>query len=643
MDNIKMSLPAGFLDELRARASIAQVAGRKVSWDQKKTNINKGDYWAPCPFHQEKTASFHVDDKKGFYYCFGCQAKGDALGFIKETENVSFMEAVEILAQECGMQIPAQDLKSKEFSKKQESLFDIIEEASKFYKTQLHNKNGNSAQDYLNKRNLTKDLQNHFEIGFAPNISNHLEKYLLAKNVPLQKMIDAGLVAKSDDGSQSYDRFRNRIMFPIKDFRGRTIAFGGRALDPKTPAKYINSPETILFDKGKTLYNYRLARNNLNKQNKLIVAEGYMDVIALNGGGFDTAVAPLGTAITEYQLRLLWRLTDEPIVALDGDKAGINAAMRAIDLALPILSIGKSLRFAMLPQGQDPDDIIQSQGAEKMKEIINNAVPMIDLLWQRELEVQTLDSPDRKAAFDASLKRITKRILEPSIRDHYFAAFKSKRAQLLKTSDLRTTRNRKGTSINAFATLGTKTSALASDSSNTRLIRETVILAILLSYPELIEEFSYHIEKMDWQNVSYKELIKTLISLSDEQPSNIMDKLNESYQKQILIILNNPHAKISPALRKTGQKEIAIKTLKEEFMKLETYAGMQKEIRDAIDDLNSASGESLTWRLNQATKARTNAEKSTLDDIETAGEDKTAMTDFLQNLIDNEVWVKKNK
>ena len=643
MDNIKMSLPAGFLDELRARASIAQVAGRKVSWDQKKTNINKGDYWAPCPFHQEKTASFHVDDKKGFYYCFGCQAKGDALGFIKETENVSFMEAVEILAQECGMQIPAQDLKSKEFSKKQESLFDIIEEASKFYKTQLHNKNGNSAQDYLNKRNLTKDLQNHFEIGFAPNISNHLEKYLLAKNVPLQKMIDAGLVAKSDDGSQSYDRFRNRIMFPIKDFRGRTIAFGGRALDPKTPAKYINSPETILFDKGKTLYNYRLARNNLNKQNKLIVAEGYMDVIALNGGGFDTAVAPLGTAITEYQLRLLWRLTDEPIVALDGDKAGINAAMRAIDLALPILSIGKSLRFAMLPQGQDPDDIIQSQGAEKMKEIINNAVPMIDLLWQRELEVQTLDSPDRKAAFDASLKRITKRILEPSIRDHYFAAFKSKRAQLLKTSDIRTARNRKGTSINAFATLGTKTSALASDSSNTRLIRETVILAILLSYPELIEEFSYHIEKMDWQNVSYKELIKTLISLSDEQPSNIMDKLNESYQKQILIILNNPHAKISPALRKTGQKEIAIKTLKEEFMKLETYAGMQKEIRDAIDDLNSASGESLTWRLNQATKARTNAEKSTLDDIETAGEDKTAMTDFLQNLIDNEVWVKKNK
>ena len=638
-----MSLPAGFLDELRARTSIAQVAGRKVVWDQKKTNINKGDYWAPCPFHHEKTASFHVDDKKGFYYCFGCQAKGDALGFIKETENVNFMEAVEILAQECGMQIPAQDLKSKEFSKKQESLFDIIEEASKFYKMQLHNKNGNAARNYLHKRNLTKDLQNRFEIGFAPNIPNHLEKYLLAKNIPLQKIIDAGLVAKSDDGSQSYDRFRNRIIFPIKDFRGRTIAFGGRALDPKTPAKYINSPETILFDKGKTLYNYRLARNNLNKQNKLIVAEGYMDVIALNGGDFDTAVAPLGTAITEYQLRLLWRLSDEPIFALDGDKAGINAAMRVIDLALPILSIGKSLRFAMLPLGHDPDDIIQSQGAEEMKEIINNSVPMIDLLWQRELEVQKLDSPDRKAAFDASLKRITKRIVEPSIRNHYFAAFKSKRTQLMNTSNLRTARNRKNTSVNSFATLGTKASALALDSSNTRLIRETVILAILLTYPKLIEEFSYHIEKMEWQNANYKELIKDLISLSGDEPSNIIDKLNENYEHEISIILSNPHAKISPALRKTKKQEIAIKTLKEEFMKLETSAGMQKEIRDAIDDLNSSSGESLTWRLNQATKARSKAEKSTLDEIETVGEDKKAMTNFLQNLIDNEVWIKKNK
>jgi len=317
--------------------------------------------------------------------------------------------------------------------------------------------------------------------------------------------------------------------------------------------------------------------------------------------------------------------------------------MRAIDLALPILSIGKSLRFAILPQSQDPDDIIQSQGAEKMKEIIDNAIPMVDLLWQRQLEVQKLDSPDRKAAFDASLKSITKRIAEPSIRNHYFAAFKSKRAELLNASNFRTARNIKTGSNNAFATLGTKASALAVDSSNTILIRETVILAILLSYPELIKEFSYNIEKTEWHNAHYNRLIKTLISLSNEQHSKIKDELHGSYQQQILDILNNPHVKISPALRKIKNNEIAIKTLKEEFMKLETSEGIQKEIRDAIDDLNSASGESLTWRLNQATRARSNAEKSTLDDIEAIGEDKAAMTDFLQNLIDNEVWIKKNK
>jgi len=641
MDNNDMSLPDGFLDELRVRTSIAQVVGRKVTWDQKKTNVNKGDYWAPCPFHQEKTASFHVDDKKGFYYCFGCQAKGDAIGFVKETENVSFMEAVEILAQECGMQIPARDLKSKELSKKQETLYDIIGEASKFYRTNLHTETGTHARDYLIKRNLTKDLQNHFEIGFAPNVRNQLEKYLLTKNISVQKMIDAGLVAKSDDGSETYDRFRNRIIFPIKDYRGRTIAFGGRALDSKTPAKYINSPETMLFDKGKTLYNFRSARNNLKRNTSLIVAEGYMDVIALHGGGFDTAVAPLGTAITEHQLKLLWRLTNEPIIALDGDNAGINAAMRAIDLALPILTIGKSLRFAILPNGQDPDDIIQSDGKERMQEIINNAAPMIDLLWQRELNSQKLDSPDRWAAFDASLKRLTNRIVEPSLRNHYFAAFKSKRAQLLNAGIVKTTGAK--SKNKTYATLRTKASALAAQSSNTQLIRETVILAILLSYPALIEEFTYQIQKIELQNVKYKKLLETISSLGDGRTDNIIGKLNETFQQEISEILTNPHVKISPALQKTQNKNIATKILNEEFKKLETADGMQKEIRDAIDDVNSTSSESLTWRLGQATKAWSNAEKSTLDEIKEVGEDKKAMTDFLQNLIDNEVWIKKNK
>ena len=641
-----MSLPTEFFDELRTRASIAQVAGRKVSWDQKKTNINRGDYWAPCPFHQEKTASFHVDDKKGFYYCFGCQAKGDALSFIRETENVNFMEAVEILARECGMTVPAQDPKAVEISKKRDSLSEIVEEANIFYQNQLKSEVGHIAQAYMKKRQLNKEWQVMFQIGFAPNNANQLEKHLSAKNISVEKMIEAGLVAKSDDGKKTYDRFRNRIIFPIKDIRGKSIAFGGRALDPNAPAKYINSPESSLFDKGRTLYNHKNARDNLKKGNHLIVAEGYMDVITLTAAGFNAAVAPLGTAITESQLRMMWRLTDEPVIALDGDQAGINAAMRAIDLALPLLTIGKSLRFAVLPQGQDPDDIIKSDGKERMKEIIQNAVPMIDLLWQRALEGQNLDSPDRRAAFDASLKYITKKILEPTIRNHYFAALKAKRSDLLRTTGITKsnifTKNKK----NTFATIGAKSSTLATKSSNEKTVksvRDVVIFAILFTHPELMKEFSYRLERMELQNKNYSELRNHILQNIDAKPEQIIDLLNAKFSKLINDILNNPYVKISPALQKNNQKTVAIKILKEEFTKLETSEGMKKEIRDAIEDLNSAASESLTWRLSQATDARSKAQRSTLEEAQEAGEDKDAMTDFLQNLIDNEAWIKKNK
>ena len=641
-----MSLPTEFFDELRTRASIAQVAGRKISWDQKKTNINRGDYWAPCPFHQEKTASFHVDDKKGFYYCFGCQAKGDALSFIRETENVNFMEAVEILARECGMTVPAQDPKAVEISKKRDSLSEIVEEANIFYQNQLKSEAGHIAQAYMKKRQLKKEWQVMFQIGFAPNNANQLEKHLSAKNISVEKMIEAGLVAKSDDGKKTYDRFRNRIIFPIKDIRGKSIAFGGRALDPNAPAKYINSPESSLFDKGRTLYNHKNARDNLKKGNHLIVAEGYMDVIALTAAGFNAAVAPLGTAITESQLRMMWRLTDEPVIALDGDQAGINAAMRAIDLALPLLTIGKSLRFAVLPQGQDPDDIIKSDGKERMKEIIQNAVPMIDLLWQRALEGQNLDSPDRRAAFDASLKNITKKILEPTIRNHYFAALKAKRSDLLRTTGITKsnifTKNKK----NTFATIGAKSSTLAtksSDEKTVKSVRDVVIFAILFTHPELMKEFSYRLERMELQNKNYIELRNHILQNIDNKPEEIINLLNTKFSKLIKDILNNPYVKISPALQKNNQKTMAIKILKEEFTKLETSEGMKKEIRDAIEDLNSAASESLTWRLGQATDARSKAQRSTLEEAQEAGEDKGEMTDFLQNLIDNEAWVKKNK
>ena len=393
-----MSLPDGFLDELRTRLSIAQVVGRKVTWDTRKSNIGKGDYWSPCPFHQEKTASFHVDDRKGFFYCFGCHAKGDALTFVRETENVGFMEAVEILAREAGMPVPKRDPVAQKKADRRTVLAEIMEQALQFYRMQLKTNVAAAAREYLDGRGMPLAIQDRFEIGFAPDARGALFQHLTGKGVKPEDLDEAGLCVKPDDGGSPFDRFRGRIIFPIRDARGRCIAFGGRAMDPNARAKYLNSPETPLFDKGRSLYNHGPAREAAGKAQSLIVAEGYMDVIALAQAGFDHAVAPLGTAITENQLQLMWRMSPEPIIALDGDTAGIRAARRLIDLALPLMEAGKSLRFVVLPEGQDPDDLLKASGAKAMQDLLDAAQPMVQLLWDREIEGKVFDSPERRAS-----------------------------------------------------------------------------------------------------------------------------------------------------------------------------------------------------------------------------------------------------
>ncbi|MGL6211483.1 MAG: DNA primase, partial [Paracoccaceae bacterium] len=398
-----MSLPPGFLDELRTRLSLASVVGRKVTWDMRKSNLGKGDMWAPCPFHQEKSASFHVDDRKGYYYCFGCHAKGDAVTFVKETENVGFIEAVQILATEAGMPMPARDPHAAQKSDRRTELIKVMEEAVNFYRLQLKTAQAAPARDYLTKRKLSPEAQDRWHIGYAPDARQALYTALTAKGITADQLIDAGLCAKPDDGGPPYDRFRGRIIFPIRDGQGRAISLGGRAMDPNARAKYLNGPETDLFDKGRNLYNHASAREAAGKGQPLIVAEGYMDVIALSEAGFKSTVAPLGTAITEDQLRLIWRIHDEPIIALDGDTAGIRAALRVIDLALPLLEAGKGLRFAVLPPGLDPDDLIKQQGAPAMQRVLDTAQPMVNLLWKRETEGRDFDSPERKAALDKTL------------------------------------------------------------------------------------------------------------------------------------------------------------------------------------------------------------------------------------------------
>ena len=370
-----------------------------------------------------------MDEAKGYYYCFGCHAKGDAVTFLRETENLGFMEAVERLTAEAGMALPEADPAAAARATVAKGLVEAMEAAVQFYRLQLGTARAADARAYLDRRGLAAETRDRFEIGYAPDGRTALLDSLTDKGFARAQLVEAGLVGLRDDGS-AYDRFRGRIMFPIRDARGRAIAFGARALAQDQEPKYLNSPETPLFDKGRSLYNAGPARSAAAKAGTVVVCEGYMDVIALAEAGIEHAVAPLGTAITETQLQLLWKLAPEPVVALDGDKAGQAAAQRLIDLALPLVEPGRALRFALMPAGQDPDDVIRAGGAKAMEALLAKSLPMIELIWRRETDGAVLDSPERRAGLDARLKAHLARIGNEGLRAHYEAEIRARRAEL---------------------------------------------------------------------------------------------------------------------------------------------------------------------------------------------------------------------
>lgn len=607
-----MSLPPGFLDELRSRLSLTQVVGRKVMWDARKSNQGKGDMWAPCPFHQEKTASFHVDDRKGFYYCFGCHAKGDAISFVKETENVGFMEAVEILAREAGMQMPARDPRAQEKADRRSQLAEVMEQAVQFFRLQLNTGAAGPARDYLARRGLNGAALERWEIGFAPAGWQGLWDHLRGKGVAEELILGAGLAKASSKGGKPYDVFRNRIMFPIRDARGRAIAFGGRAMDPDDNAKYLNSPETELFDKGRNLFNHGPAREAAGKGAPLIVAEGYMDVIALDSGGFPAAVAPLGTAVTEHQLQLFWRIAPEPVIALDGDTAGLRAAMKLIDLALPLLEAGQSLRFAILPEGQDPDDLIRGDGPAAVQRLIDNATPMVRLLWQRETEGKTFDSPERKAALDKALRDKIKLIRDPSIRSHYGQEINALRRDLFAPKRKARGPWVAGRKPAQTPLASTKTSLIAAsgDAAETRM-REAVILATLIATPAAITQFEAGIERMECSDPDFRLIRDIILRHGAQAPDSLREEIiGQGGGAALENLFALRHVAINPSVRSPGDVERACMTLGEELAKLEAHRGWEAEIADAVEDLAHVADEALTWRLGQAAEARNAAMRS---------------------------------
>lgn len=501
-----------FLDEIRDRVPISQVVGSRVTFDKRKTNAARGDYWACCPFHGEKSPSFHCEDRKGRYHCFGCGISGDHFRFLSELDGISFPESVERIAEMAGVSLPARDPESERKEQARASLTDVMDMAARFYEATLQDAQGAEARAYLRARGITSMTQQAFRLGYAPDSRNALREYLAAKGVSVEQMDACGLVYSGPDIPVAFDRFRGRVMFPIEDARGRVIAFGGRALSADVPAKYLNSPDTELFHKGNILYNHARARKN-SKGEAIIVVEGYMDVIGLAQAGIENAVAPLGTALTENQLELLWRMSGEPVLCFDGDGAGLRAAWRAADIALPAVQPGKTLRFALLPEGKDPDDLVRHDGRELFDALVAQALPLSDMVWMRETAGAVFDTPERRAELEQRLKALTAQIRDENVRRHYAQELRDRMQSFFGPAQPRrgerSERGGQQAGGRHNARPGAATGRLAVSQSLARSslvkattgtsmpLREATIIVALINHPALIEEHFDAVEPLD--------------------------------------------------------------------------------------------------------------------------------------------------
>ncbi|MEL7189573.1 MAG: DNA primase [Pseudomonadota bacterium] len=514
-----MTITPQWKDELRARITLSSVV-------QRTTKITKkGREWSGCcPFHDEKTPSFYVNDQKQFYHCFGCGAHGDVITWMIEQRGLGFMDAIKELAAEAGMEVPAPDPVAAKRAEKRAELVDVTTAAQDWFVHNLRGSEGREALDYLKRRGLTKDVLREFGFGYAPE-----DKQALAKALPNFEpgmLADSGMRIVTDDGS-AYDRFRDRVMLPIQDARGRVIAFGGRILGKRDGvAKYLNSPDTPLFDKGRTLYNLHRASPASRQTGRVIVVEGYMDVVALAQAGFHDAVAPLGTALTEAQLEMLWRMVEVPVLCFDGDAAGQRAAMRAISRALPLLAPMRSLSIVRLPSGQDPDDLIKDQGPQAMEKLLDQQQSLLDAIWTAERDAQPLESPEAKAGLKARLMAHVDTIEDRDIQALYrrelldrFSAFAYPPREARRQNGNFSTWKGRNTaparlSNDARSILG----RVASGSQKNNL--RDAVMAGFLRHPDQIERHQNALMELARHDPQATSAIESLIELSETLDSN---------------------------------------------------------------------------------------------------------------------------
>jgi len=576
-----LQLQGKFLDTLRSRLSLAEIIGAKVKL------VRKGrEFTGLCPFHHEKTPSFTVNEEKEFYHCFGCGAHGDGIRFLMEAQNYTFMEAVKELANRVGLPLP-QDMASSEAEPQEDlaPLKAVLLEASLWFQKNLFHAKGTTALHYTERRRLTRDTLKKFTLGYAPEGRHTLETYLKDKGFSTDVLIKAGLSVQGEPGSAPYDKFRQRLMFPIHDARGNIVGFGGRLLEAGEP-KYLNSPETPLFSKGKLLYGYNHAKEKASTD-PLLIVEGYMDVISLQQAGFKGAVAPLGTALTEDQILLAWRLSPEPILCFDGDGAGLKAAARAAERVLPLLKPGYSLRFVFLPQGEDPDSLVQKDSL--FKTLLETPHSLLDALWIFLTNGKSFKTPEQKAALQNQCALWEKAIPHSDVRKNYHYAFNDLFYKNIVGKKEKTT----------------PVSSLKRGNLNFLLIHERLLLAILINHPTLINETSDDLAALEFKDGRLHEVKEAILQfyaddILDETPLNDY-LLRKGFEDEIDILLS-PHLLIHGAFAKSSASlEEARQGWKEIFNRIQSTLG-KNDLKLAQNNLAEEMSEKAWQRLKMLKK-----------------------------------------
>ncbi|TPV97674.1 MAG: DNA primase [Beijerinckiaceae bacterium] len=533
-----MRFPPSFLDEIKARLPVSEVVRHRVKL------MRSGREWKGLsPFNVEKTPSFFVNDQKMAWFDHSAGKNGNIFDFLMETEGLSFPEAVKRLAHDAGLALPRVSPEAEAQEKARASLYEVLALAASYFSMQLTGRVGGPARAYLAARGIDAGLQSRFGLGYALPEKYALRDDLAAKGISAQAMIEAGLLIHGEDIAVPYDRFGDRIMFPIHDPSGRVIAFGGRALAKDAQPKYLNSPETALFHKGAILYNHHHARKAAHQGAQLLVVEGYVDVIAMTSADFEATVAPLGTALTADQCALLWKMSEEPILCFDGDRAGRKAAYRAIDLALPLIGPGRSLSFALLPEGEDPDDLVRSGGREAVSQVVSRALPLAGLIWTRETENKSFATPERRAGLERRLGEIAREIRDGALRRYYQAEFRERLFQFFGRGGYLPFKRtasaaRASGSKAAWQRSGEPQSHLAPPAVSRSLAisplfragksslppREGLILLLLLNHPGLIGRHIEDLAEIAFSNAEAGALRDALIALASPAAAAPLDK-----------------------------------------------------------------------------------------------------------------------